>query len=224
MRPPVSKIIDFETQRMAMVDCQIRPSDVTRLSVIAAMMEIPREEFAPEDLRAVAYAGEHLRLGSGRVVLDPRVFAKMLDGLDIQPDELVLDIGPAYGYSSAVISRLAEAVVAIEPDPDMAAEAVQRLHGVSADNVALLDGELAKGSPAHGPYDVITIQGGVQQIPAPLKNQLKEGGKIGAVFVNAKLGACMTGVKVNGQIDWSFAFNASAPLLPGFEKTPEFVF
>ena len=109
---------DFNARRTMMVDTQVRPSDVTKFPVIDAMLSVPREAFVPNDRREAAYVGENLDLGGGRVLLEPRTLAKMLDALNIQDDEMVLDIGAALGYSSAVISQMAEAVVAVEGNPD----------------------------------------------------------------------------------------------------------
>ena len=108
---------DFAARRTMMVDTQVRPSDVTRFPIIDAMLRVPREAFVPTRLREVAYLGENLDLGGGRVVLAPRTLAKILDALDIEGDDLVLDIGAGHGYSAAVIARLAEAVVGLEDDP-----------------------------------------------------------------------------------------------------------
>ncbi len=105
-----------------MVDTQVRPSDVTKFPIIDAMLRVPREIYVPAAMRDVAYVGENVDLGGGRVVLDPRVLAKMLNALDVQPDEMVLDIGCGLGYSTAVLARLAEAVVAVEADAEMAAD------------------------------------------------------------------------------------------------------
>ncbi len=106
-----------------MVDTQIRPSDVTKFPIIEAMLTVPREAFVPAEKREAAYIGEDIELGGGRVVLEPRTLAKMLDALDIQGDDLVLDIGSGLGYSAAVIARMAEAVVAVEENESWTEEA-----------------------------------------------------------------------------------------------------
>lgn len=218
----IQDMTDFATRRTVMVDSQVRPSDVTKFPIIDAMLNVPRERFVPGAMREAAYVGETLDLGSGRSLLEPRSLAKMLDALDIGPGELVLDIAPAYGYSAAVIARLAEAVVAVEEDEDMASEAQATLSDVGADNVAVVTGPLAEGAPKHGPYDVITIQGGVEQVPTALADQLKEGGRIGCLFMDGALGTCRIGHKIDGQISWRFAFNAAAPVLPGFAREASF--
>ena len=114
---------EFATRRVMMVDTQVRPSDVTKFPIIDAMLSVPREAYVPGDKREAAYVGENLDIGGGRVVLEARTLAKMLDALDIQPTEMVMDIGCGLGYSAAVIARLADAVVAVEEDPALAAAA-----------------------------------------------------------------------------------------------------
>lgn len=213
---------DYSARRIMMVDTQVRPSDVTKYPIIAAMLSIPREAFVPEGLKEAAYAEESVALATGRVMLEPRTLAKLLDALDIQPTELVLDLGAGLGYSTAVIARMAEAVVAVEEDEALAALATKALAGQGADNAVVLAGPLAAGAAKHGPYDVITVQGGVQTIPDAVLAQLKDGGRIGALFMQGALGTAKIGYKENGRITWRFSFNAAAPVLPGFAATQGF--
>lgn len=213
---------DYAARRTTMVDTQIRPSDVTKFPIIEAMLSIPREEFVPANRREAAYVGENLDLGRGRVMLEPRTLAKMLDALDVQRNELVLDIGCGLGYSAAVIARLAEAVVGVESDADLADEAQAILSREGADNVILHQGPLHEGAPQHGPYDAIMIQGAVADLPTGLLEQLKEGGRIACLFMEGALGVVRIGYKLDGGISWRFAFNASAPVLAGFERRMAF--
>ncbi|WP_323036598.1 protein-L-isoaspartate O-methyltransferase [Pararhodobacter sp.] len=207
---------DFATRRTTMVDTQVRPSDVTKLPIIKAMLTIPRERFVPDALAEAAYIGENLVLGSGRVLLDPRFLAKMLDALDIKPDQMVLDIAPGTGYSSAVISQLAEAVVAVEPDSDMADDAEAAFEAQGINNIALERGPAVDGAAAHGPYDAIIIQGGIEVFPQSLSDQLKDGGQVCAIFLDGTLGTVRLGYKHAGVIRWRDIFNAWAPPLDGF--------
>ncbi len=215
---------DYAARRTMMVDTQVRPSDVTKFPIIEAMLAIPRERFVPDAARETAYMGEHVDLGGGRVVLEPRAFAKLLDALNVLPDQLVLDLGCGLGYSAAVLSRLAEAVVAVEDDAAMAAEAESLLSEIAADNVAVIEGPLTEGAPQHGPYDAIIVEGGVEAVPEPLLDQVKEGGKIGCIFMEGALGVCRIGLKTDGKVTWRYAFNAAAPVIPGFRRAPAFQF
>ncbi|EAU46975.1 protein-L-isoaspartate O-methyltransferase family protein [Salipiger bermudensis] len=212
---------DFATRRRMMVDTQVRPSDVTKFPIIDAMLRIPREAFVPDSEKEAAYAGRNVRLAENRVVLEPRTLAKMLDAVNIDNDDLVLDIGAGFGYSSAVIARIAEAVVAVEEDEAFTSEAQSLLveHG---DNVVFHEGALAQGAAEHGPYDAIVIEGGVAQLPEEITAQLKDGGRIVCLFMEGALGTVRVGWKIDGAITWRFAFNASAPVLPGFEKQDAF--
>jgi len=213
---------DFAARRRMMVDTQIRPSDVTKYPIIDAVLAVPRELFVPDAQRDVAYAGEDLDLGGGRVLLEPRTLAKMLDTLDIGADELVLDVGCGFGYSAAVVARLAQAVVAVEQDEAMAKEATDLLSEVDADNVIVHQGPLAEGATEHGPYDVILVEGGVEDVPATLLAQLKDGGRIACLFVDGAVGELRIGYKSDGEMSWRFEFNAAAPVLPGFEAQRAF--
>ncbi|MGH1329754.1 MAG: protein-L-isoaspartate O-methyltransferase family protein [Paracoccaceae bacterium] len=214
---------DYSQRRTMMVDTQVRPSDVTKFPIIEAMLSVPREDFVPDDRREAAYMGENFPLGGGRVMLEARTLAKMLDALDIQPDELVLDLGCGRGYSSAVIARMAEAVVAVESDEAMVSEAEDALSKIGADNVAVVCGDVAQGAPKHGPYDVITLQGAVEHLPEAILDQLKEGGRIACLFAEGALGIMRIGYKIDGALTWRFSFNAAAPVMAGFEARRAFV-
>ena len=206
-----------------MVDTQIRPSDVTKFPIIDAFLFVPREKFVPDGKREAAYIGENFQIGQSRVILEPRTLAKLLDALDVNNDELVLDIGTGLGYSSAVISLVAEFVIAVEDDSSLASEAEEILSEIGADNVVVEINKLEEGAPEHGPYDVIIIQGGVEEIPGSILKQLKNGGRVGAIFIEKGLGTAKIGFKLNDKINWRYSFNAAAPVLPGFFKQKDFV-
>lgn len=213
---------DFSTRRVMMVDTQVRPSDVTKFPIIEAMLAVPREVYVPAAKREAAYIGENLDLAPGRVMLEARTLAKMLDALDIQPSETVLDLGCGYGYSTAVIASIAHAVVAVEEDATLAGEAQRILAAEGVDSAVVATGPLAAGHAIAGPFDVITLQGGVEVVPEALLAQLKEGGRIGAIFMDGALGTAMVGYRIDGKMTWRFAFNATAPVLPGFAKLRAF--
>ena len=212
---------DFATRRTFMVDTQVRPSDVTKFPVIDAMLSIPREAFVPDEKREAAYVGENLDLGEGRVVLEARTLAKMLDALDIQGDDVVLDIGCGLGYSSAVIAKMADAVVAVE-EARFADEAQTLLSDLGIDNVAVVEGDLRQGATKSGPYDVIILQGAIETLPEAIEAQLDEGGRIAALWQEGSLGVVRIGYKLDGRINWRFSFNAGAPILPGYARHEEF--
>ena len=215
---------DYKILRTTMVDTQVRPHDVTRFPIIEAMLSVPREVFVPDGMRDLAYVGGTVPLGGGRHLLDPRTIGMMLEVLDINRSHLVLEIGPGLGYTTALLARLAEAVVAVEGDEARAAEAEALLLGQGVDNAAMLPGDMTAGNPRNGPYDRIAIFGGVETVPAEIEAQLKDGGLIAAVFMDGDLGEVRVGHKSGGRVAWRMEFNASAPVLPGFERTASFVF
>jgi len=206
-----------------MVDTQVRPADVTKFPIIEAMLTVPREDFVPDTLREAAYAELPVELAPGRVVLEPRTLAKMLDALDIQRGEMVLDLGCGLGYSAAVIARMADFVMAVEERADLAGEAERRLGAAGIDNVAVIAGALSAGDAKHGPYDAIVIEGAVEVVPPALLDQLKDGGRIVAIFADGNLGTVRIGYKAGSHVDWRPVFNASAPVLPGFAREAAFV-
>jgi protein-L-isoaspartate(D-aspartate) O-methyltransferase len=220
--PKEPEMSDFSARRVMMVDSQVRPHDVTKFPIIAAMLAVPREDFVPQPLREAAYMGENLQIGAGRVMLEPRSLAKMLDALDVSPADHVLDLGCGLGYSAAVIARLAGTVVAVEADTVFADAARGLLQAEGAGNVAVQAGPLAQGWAASGPYDVIILQGGAREVPAALLAQLKDGGRMGALFMEGPLGRAMIGHKSGDKIVWRFAFNAAAPVVEGFSPRQAF--
>ena len=135
-------------RRTMMVDTQVRPADVTKFPIIEALLKTPRELYLPADLSDTAYVGDNIEIAEGRVLLEARTMAKILDALAIAPTDMVLDIGCGWGYSAALIAHLAEVVVAVEEDAAMAAEAPGLLAEGGLDNVAVVEGCLLYTSPS----------------------------------------------------------------------------
>lgn len=217
-------MMDFQKQRVTMVDTQVRPSDVTKFPIIDAMLAVPREDFVPAARREMAYVGGPVEIAPGRSLLDARTIGKMLDAADLEPGDGVLEIGCGLGYCTALLAHMVDAVVAVEEDPDLAAEAEAILGGHGVDNAAVVTGALVEGHAKAGPYDAVMIFGGVEVVPDALVGQLKEGGRMVAVFMDGAHGEVRTGLKANGHMNWRMAFNAGAEVLPGFARTESFVF
>jgi len=213
---------DYAVAREYMVDCQVRPSDVTRYGIVEAMLAIPRERFVPSSKRSVAYAGEAVEIAKGRWLLDPRVFAKIVDAAEIEPGDDVLDIGCALGYSSAVLSRLCRSVIAVESDESMVKAAEETLSSLSCDNVAVLTGPLEDGAESEKPFDVIIVEGGVGDVSEALFDQLAEDGRLVAVWMDGSFGQVRVSTKTGTSISHRWIFDAAAPVLPGFSKKTAF--
>jgi protein-L-isoaspartate(D-aspartate) O-methyltransferase len=215
---------DSLKRREAMLEGQIRPNRVTDERVCEALRAVPREPFLPRELRGVAYIDEDIPLGGGRYLMEPVVFARMLQAGDIDGDDVVLDIGSGGGYSSAVLSHLASAVVALESDPALVERANANLAELGIDNVAVVEGALRDGCAKQGPFDVIFLNGAVEELPTPLLEQLGEGGRLMVVERRRGVGKAMRYVKLGCIVSAAELFDAQVPALPGFEKTPGFVF
>ncbi|NJO22355.1 MAG: protein-L-isoaspartate O-methyltransferase [Sphingomonadales bacterium] len=215
---------DFATQRINMVDSQVRPSDVTDRRILRAMLALPRETFVPGQVKATAYMDEHLALGQGRYLLAPRTFAKLVQLLAIGEDDAVLDVACATGYSTAVLATLARSVVGLEGNAGLAQQAQTALAGLGRTNTMVKTGELTAGAPGEGPFDAILINGCVVDVPDALLDQLKDGGRLAAVRCDGPVGQATLWRRHGTSFDARPAFDAGAPLLPGFEKQPGFVF
>jgi len=220
---------DFAAARR-MVDSQVRTSDVTDLGIIAAMLELPRERFVPEDKADLAYLDLDIPVTPAsagkpaRRLLKPMVLAKMVQAAEIAAGDHVLDVGCATGYSSALLAHLAQSVVALEEDDALARHARESLRAVGTENVTVVTGPLAQGWPAAAPYDVIFVNGATEILSQALTRQLKEGGRLVAVLGRAPVGQAMLYRRVGGEVSGWPIFDAAAPLLPGFTSPPAFVF
>ena len=223
-------MIDSKQQRLNMVESQVRPSDVTDRRIINAMLEVPREAFLPAELRSLAYmdgaapvrrGGEQ---GEARFLLAPRVFAKLVQLADIAAGAAVLDVGCASGYSTAVLARLVGRVVGVESDAALAASAAAALRELGLTNAMVVPGPLRAGAPDHGPYAAILLNGAVPEVPQSLLDQLGQGGRLVAVLADGGLGRARVYQRTGTTFDTRAAFDADAPLLPGFERTVGFVF
>jgi protein-L-isoaspartate(D-aspartate) O-methyltransferase len=223
-------MIDAALQRKNMVESQVRPSDVVDRRVIRAMLEVPREEYVPTAQRAIAYMDRDVPLGHGRqgtpqrMLLAPRTFAKLAELAELEPTDSVLVVGAAGGYSAAVVARIARSVIALEQDGELADLASARLAPLAASGVSVVRGPLAAGAPDKGPFDAIIVEGAVSDVPEALLDQLKDGGRLVAILATSANVKASLWRRLGTGFDRSSGFDATAPLLPGFEPPRGFVF
>jgi protein-L-isoaspartate(D-aspartate) O-methyltransferase len=222
-------MIDFAAARRMMVDGQVRTSDVTDPRIIATMLELPRERFVSGANAALAYLDLDVPVqqASGREevrrLIKPMVLAKMVQAAAVKEADHVLDVGCATGYSSALLARLAQSVVALEEDTALAQAADANFKSVGTRNATVVTGPLTAGWQAKGPYDVIFVNGATEVVPHDLCAQLKDGGRLLAVLGRPN-GRAMVYRSVAGDVSGWPIFDATAPLLPGFAQPPAFVF
>lgn len=213
---------DLSQARINMVENQIRPNDVTDPRILKAMGDIPRELFLPKTVGSLAYSEERLEVAPGRRVMEPRILAKMIQAADIKPTDLVLLVGASSGYAAAIVSKMAAAVVALEEDASLAESAAANFSHLSIDTVAVTTGPLVEGHQAQAPYDVVLVDGGVERVPEALTDQLADGGRLIAAVVQGTVGAARLFERVRDSVSSRYLFDATMPLLPGFETPREF--
>lgn len=221
---------DFDVQRAMMIEGQLRTRDVTHVPLLEAMSDIPREAFVPDWRKSLAYMDEDLEIvpaGEGRparYLMEPAPFARMVQLAEVGPSDRVLDVGCATGYSSAVLSRIAGSVVALECDSALADRAAQTLARLNCSNVSVIVGDLGQGHAKEAPYDVILFNGAVDYVPEVLVEQLAEGGRLVAIIGEGNAARAHLYVKEGGVVSSRPDFNAAVKRLPGFRKEAGFVF
>lgn len=221
--------MDYAIQRKNMVESQVRPSDVTDRRIIRAMLEVPREMFVPERYRALAYMDGAVPLEASqgsprRVLLPARIFAKLVQAGEVDPTAAVLLVGASTGYGAAVLSQLAGSVVALESDAKLLAAARSVLGANGISNVTVCEGALPPGKAEDAPYDLILLEGAVDSVSPALLDQLKDGGKLIAIVGRGATGVATVWQRSGSTFGSRTVFDASADVLPGFEKTPAFAF
>jgi protein-L-isoaspartate(D-aspartate) O-methyltransferase len=222
-----------EARRISMVESQLRPNEVTDVGVLGAMRNLPRERFVPPAFERLAYIDEGIEVfpsndgAPARFLLAPMVQARLIQLAEIEPQDNVLDVGTATGYSAAVLARLAATVTGLEPEPELAKTARENLASLGIANVEIVEGSLGDGCAGRGPYDAIVVEGSVPEVPESLLAQLKEGGRLVAVVTakpNMQQGKVYLFVRVGGEARGLAQFDAGARPLPGFAPEPAFSF
>jgi protein-L-isoaspartate(D-aspartate) O-methyltransferase len=219
---------DFSTARQKMVDGQVRPSDVTDQRILDAMLAVPREAFVPESARALAYLDLDLDVseagGAKRFLIKPVVIAKMLQAAEIIETDTILVVGCATGYAAAIAAKLGSRVTATESDGALAAKASDVLAKLGSSNVTVKTAAAADGDEADAPYDVIVLAGATEIVPDRLYRQLRDGGRLVGVFGMSRPPRAMIITHSHADFGDRALFDAVAPILPGLERPPAFVF
>jgi len=217
--------MDYSAARHMMVEAQLRTNRVVDPALIRALESVPREIFVPKQMAGGAYIDGVIPIGNRRALMEPMVFGRMLQTAEIKATDVVLDIGCASGYSAAVLSHVASTVVALESDSEMAGRASASLAALKVDNVAVVTGNLHDGDAAHGPYDVIILEGQVPSVPKAILDQLADGGRLMAVLDEGEgVGRATLYSRFGDTISHRVVFDATAPRLPGFVVPAKFDF
>ena len=217
-------MFDFEQARHNMVECQIRTVKVNDARVVEALRAVPREAFLPDHLKALAYVDEDLRIKGDRYMMEPMILARLLQAAEIGPRDAALAIGCGTGYAVALLARLAETVVGVEPDGAFVAASDAALSRQGVDNAAVIEGDPTQGYPRQAPYDVILIEGRCADVPKSITDQLAEGGRLVSVIDERGVGKAMLMRRSGGAIGSRVLFDAQVPRLAAFDRAPAFQF
>lgn len=215
----------FAEARNNMVDSQIRPNRVFDPRLLSALRTIPRERFVPANALALAYADHDIPLGNGRFLMEPMVFARLLQAAGLRDGEQVLVVGAATGYGAAVLSACGCRVTALEEDPALIAMAEAVLPR-EAPGVNLVSGPLASGWTSHGPYDLILIEGAVPEVPPALAAQTRQetGRILGALHAPGRVTQAVIAEATAFGLSFSPLFDCATHPLPSLRKAPVFSF
>lgn len=208
---------DFSLARRAMVDNQLRPEGVTDRGVLAAMGSAARERYVPESSRALAYFDRPLKLGEGRTMMPPAALGRLLSELAPNAGERALIVGSGTGYSAALLKEIGLDVVALESDEALAAAANEA-------GIETVIGELAKGWLKGAPYDLILLDGAVEEVPPALVKQLREGGRLAGAIVDRGVTRLVIGRVAGNVLGLRSIADADVNELPGFERPRAFTF
>jgi protein-L-isoaspartate(D-aspartate) O-methyltransferase len=214
--------MDYATARQHMVDSQVRTNKVTDERLIEAIRSLPRERFVPERARARAYLDDDVEIAPGRYLMEPMVTARLIQAAEAKPDDMALVVGAGTGYAAALLARLANTVVALESDPALAQRASAAFAELAIDNAVVFDGPLTAGCAKHAPYNVIYLDGSVEQVPAALTGQLADGGRMVGVLLERGVGRASLWMKSGNLVSYRILFDANVAPLPGFAAPARF--
>ena len=217
-------MVDFARARRTMVDNQLRTSGITDWRILDAMNRVPRERFVPDHQAAFAYSDEDIPLSASRVLAAPADFARLVQLAEVGSQDVVLDVGCGTGYSTAVLSMLANAVVALESDHVLAGRANDILSDLDIGNAAAVAGPIENGMAKEAPFDVIVLEGSVDAVPPALLEQLRDGGRLVAVLGSGNAAVAHLYTRSGNDVSGTPTFNVSLPILGKFAAAPAFVF
>ena len=235
MNLPLNSLLDrdddTENARYNMVQQQVRPWNVDGESILDALYTVRREDFTPPAHHALAFMDLEIPLtqdtqavAKGQCMLPPRVEARMINDLDIQPHERVLEIGTGSGYSAALLSRLAKEVVSLEIDPELADMARENLLSAGCSNVSVRVADGSKDLLAEGPFDAIILSGSVEVLPQEMLSHLKDGGRMCVIVGTRPMMRFTLVTKQGTQNKVTTPWDVVAPRLQGFSTTSRFAF
>jgi protein-L-isoaspartate(D-aspartate) O-methyltransferase len=219
--PPEDERTPAERARLAMIESQLKPCGIVDPATVAAFWAVPREAFVAPGREALAYIDKPQPVGNGRALLAPLSLGHLIEAARPRAGERVLLVGAATGYSAAVLARFDVTLTALESEPALAA----RARALLPPGVAVVEGPLETGWPAHAPFGLILIEGAIEETPTDLVAQLAEGGRLATILVGEDgVARAALGRKQAGQLHFECFADVSGAVLPPFAKAPVFTF
>ena len=212
--------MDFEKARFNMVEQQIRPWDVLDFDVLDALEEIPRERFVSESLQGLAYADMELPLANGHKMLEPKIVARLAQGLKLTQTDTVLEIGTGSGYATALLAKLAGKVVSDDLDAEQQNRAKAVLDGLALDNIDYVQNNGLTEPSAGAPFDAVYVGGAVDRVPDVLKEQLKDGGRMAVIVGRRPVQRALLITRKGGQFEEKVLFDTLVAHLDDKENRP----
>jgi len=216
--------MDYDAARRNMVESQIRTNKVTNAALLEALGSVPRERFLPADRAFAAYVDDDVPMAPGRYLMEPMVFARLLQLAEPKPTERALVVASGAGYGAAVLARLVATVIALESDAALSARGLEQFARLAVKGASQVTSPLAAGWPGGAPYDLIVIEGAVEEIPQPLFDQLAEGGRLVTVVKREGVGRAVLFLKRGTSVSHRILFDANVPVLAELRSQSGFVF
>jgi len=216
--------MNFEQARFNMVEQQIRPWYVLDQRVLDVILATPREDFVPEAFRRLAFCDTRIPIGEGQVMMTPKVEARLLQALLVQPGDRALEIGTGSGYLTALLARMAGRVTSVDVFERFTREAADKLRRHGFDNVRLETGDAVRGWAAGAPYDAIAVTGSVPVLERHFQEQLAVGGRLFVIVGEPPIMEALLVTRVADDEWWSDSlFDTSIPSLVGAPRRERFV-
>ena len=216
--------MDNHSLNKNMIEGQIKPIGGMQPNIIEAFNLIDRDDFVPQDLKNNSYSEKNLFLKRGRFVLKANLIAKIILALNISNEENILIIGSSTGYSSAILSKLAETVISIEEDQELLDFSEEAIKKNGIDNIMFINNTMIDGCADQGPFNAIIIEGVIDEVPEKILNQLDQNGRLIAMINDEGISKVIEYQKINNTFTSRFLFSCTAPKLKSFEKRKLFSF
>lgn len=216
--------LNVEQARFNMIEQQIRPWNVLDQRVLDIIATSPRERFVPSEYANMAFSDIEIPLAHGEVMMSPKLEGRLLQTLNIRPDDRILEIGTGSGYLTACLARLGGQVISVEMHADLSQSAQQQIAGLGIENVDFRVGDAGQGWGEDGEFDVIAITGSLPQMLPAFRQQMKVGGRMFAIIGESPIMTANLYTRINRN-EWTVEplFETELPALRNIAVAQKFI-